>query len=106
MAPDTAAGGTTVGTPAGTGTGTGASTGADSSSVGPARPGESGRPTPKGNAASVAQGSDDAPFDWDDDWGTDEVMLLLLAIMLPVLVVLAAALSVRQRRKAGPGGGD
>ncbi|WP_441246008.1 hypothetical protein [Kitasatospora sp. McL0602] len=40
-----------------------------------------------------------SPFGSDDEdtWGADEVMLMLLAILLPVLCVLAAAFTVRPR---------
>ncbi len=81
------------------------------SSPGPGRtPGQGASPTvgsqQPGAGAGRSPGSQKqdqyATEDWppgeeDDPWDSDEVMMLLLAILLPVLCVLAAAFTVRNR---------
>ncbi len=57
--------------------------------------------TAGGQAESQFAQEDWPPGEEDDTWDGTEVMMLLLAIVLPVLCVLAAAFTVRTRERRG-----
>jgi hypothetical protein len=89
-----------------TGNQTATAAAAAATASGPSRPAgqESGATagrTAGGQAESQFAQEDWPPGEEDDTWDGTEVMMLLLAIVLPVLCVLAAAFTVRTRGRRG-----